>query len=114
MPIRVTFEGMLRLNLALVLLLASAGAHAEGIALRDDARAILKTRCGSCHDGDLATAKPAALAIYDLSKSTWADGLSAARLESMRRRIERSPASADDRARFAAFVEAELASKAAQ
>jgi|RhiMethySRZTD1v2_1073278.scaffolds.fasta_scaffold41858_4 hypothetical protein len=43
----------------------------------EPARDALVPACGSCHRSDLPTAKPGALAIFDLSKDVWWEGLSA-------------------------------------
>ncbi len=49
--------------------------------MRERMRAITKAHCGSCHQSTLPTAKPAALAIYDLDLPAWPATLSRAQLE---------------------------------
>jgi mono/diheme cytochrome c family protein len=53
----------------------------EPAALREHVRVLAKTHCGQCHQASRPTAKPAALAIYNLDADDWSDTLSAARLE---------------------------------
>ena len=55
---------------------AGAGARAEtaapaAMALREQVRALAKPLCGKCHQGSLATAKPRALAVFDLDQPAW-------------------------------------------
>jgi mono/diheme cytochrome c family protein len=45
----------------------AAGAHD----LREQVRELAKPRCGSCHQGSVSTAKPAALAVFDLDTADW-------------------------------------------
>jgi len=105
----------MRRSLALTLLIAHAAvANADRASLREEARAILRTHCGRCHDGAQATAKPAALAVFDLTSAAWADGLSDARLGKVIGRMEGSSAPAADRDKIKAFVDAERAARGLQ
>src|SRR5215813_13990833 len=56
--------------------------------LNEQVRGVLATGCGRCHDGAASTAKPAALAVFDLSEPDFADRLSPARLAKALRRLE--------------------------
>lgn len=58
-------------------LLAAAELHA----VRAQIHAFATTYCGTCHKSSLPTAKPAALAIYNLDAENWSSTLSAAQLE---------------------------------
>ena len=89
------------------MVLAGAAA-AEENPLREPARAVLERPCGKCHDAKSASAKLAALAIYDLTQIDFAAKMTPAQLQSAMRRLERS-APADDQAIFAQFVSLELA-----
>lgn len=89
---------------------AAAVEAGERNPLREQARNVLETSCGRCHDGALATAKPAALAIYDLSKPDFAARMTPAQLASALRRLEKQ-APAADLAVFSQFVALELARK---
>lgn len=48
--------------------------------LRDEVREIVKPRCGSCHTSTLPTAKPKAVAVFDLARDDWPRTMSVARL----------------------------------
>jgi hypothetical protein len=87
---------------------AAAGRAAdERVGLRAEAHTILGTFCGRCHDGKLATAKPKALAIFDLSRSDWADRLTDVRLDHMLGRMDSFGVPEPSRDRLRAFVDAE-------
>jgi hypothetical protein len=88
-----------------------AAAAAERDALRGEATLILLPRCGKCHDGALATAKPAALAVFDLVDPKWPDGLSDAQFGKMAARMKGVGAPEPERARIDAFIAAERATR---
>ena len=110
----------------LALLVAAGGCRAAAAEprrenpLNEQARGVLATGCGRCHDGAAPTAKPAALAVYDLSEPHFADRLSPARLARALHRLEGAVAPDDqpkrvhaaDVALFAQFVTLELARRA--
>ena len=51
---------------------APAASAAPGLSsLRDQVRALAEPHCGSCHQGSLPTAKPGALAVFDLERADW-------------------------------------------
>jgi hypothetical protein len=54
---------------------------AELQAVRAQIHAFATTYCGTCHKASLPTARPAALAIYNLDAENWSSTLSAAQLE---------------------------------
>jgi hypothetical protein len=80
-------------------------------ALQGEARTILGKYCGKCHDSDLATAKPAALAIFDLKDKTWFVRLTNSQLSHIFGRMDSFRVPAPEQTRLRAFVEAELASR---
>src|SRR5262249_6271867 len=88
-------------------------------ARRDEARAVLAKHCGSCHERHRDTAFPAALAVYDLDEREWAARMSDVQLDSALWRLREplppdgrpSGASPPERARFAAYVDAEKAAR---
>jgi mono/diheme cytochrome c family protein len=87
-------------------------APAEHAALRDRVRGYAKAHCGSCHQSSLPSAKPAALAIYDLDSESWAAMLTVARLQNgFPRRLN---AHLDDagRQQLRSFIQSELALRA--
>jgi mono/diheme cytochrome c family protein len=74
---------------------------------------VAKQYCGSCHQASLPTAKPAALAIYNLDASgDWAATLSAAQLEGGFTRRLAGRLDDDGRRALAAFVAHEVAQRA--
>ncbi len=52
-------------------------------ALREDARAVIETHCGACHNPGSGHSKTEALAVFDLVEVEWAGRLSKAQLEDM-------------------------------
>ena len=80
--------------------------------LRDGAREILKANCGSCHDGALSTAKPAALKVFDLKEPEWAAAMSDQQLGRIIGRFQSFGVPRPDRKRVKAFIDAELARRA--
>ena len=52
------------------------------------ARDVLVHHCGSCHRSDLPTARPGALAIFDLTDDLWYAGLRQDQLDSALRRLQ--------------------------
>lgn len=88
---------------------AKSLAPADHLAVREQVRGFAKTYCGACHQASLPTAKPAALAIFNLDAEDWSSTLSLARLKGgFPRRLN---ARLDDsgRQQLRAFVESELA-----
>jgi len=84
-------------------------APAERLAVREQVRGYAKAHCGTCHQASLPTAKPAALAIYNLDAEDWSSTLTAAQLKGgFPRRLN---AQLDDagRQQLRAFIESELA-----
>lgn len=60
----------------------------ERIALRDKARLVLERPCGSCHVSSYETAKPKALAIFDLLEEEWAARMNDAQFTSAMGRLD--------------------------
>jgi hypothetical protein len=98
-----------RIALALALLVA-VPALAEP-PLAEQARDVLMPRCGECHDGKRDSAKPKALAVFDLSRATWFDSIRDDQLDKVIQRVS-NKAPAEDTARVASFVAAERARRA--
>ena len=55
--------------------------------VREPARAVLSTHCGSCHIRGLETARPKALAVYDLTLGDFFAGMTEKQLESVKSRL---------------------------
>jgi hypothetical protein len=84
-------------------------APAELLSVREEVRGYARTHCGACHIASLPTARPAALAIYNLDAGEWSSTLTAAQLrDGFPRRLN---GQLDERGKQAlrTFVEAELA-----
>lgn len=66
---------------------------------------VLKENCGKCHQSTLPTAKPKALAIFDLDKKLWHESVSEKHLESISERIgKKSEISSSDRTTVQEFL----------
>jgi len=88
-------------GIPLLLLLAAAAPPARSVP------SVLTSRgCNKCHDGSLSTAKPAALAVFDLREPKWESRMSESQLEAMLGRLRSAPAA--DRALVRRFVDEEL------
>ena len=77
--------------------------------VREEVRGYARTHCGTCHIASLPTARPAALAIYNLDAREWSSTLTAAQLRNgFPRRLN---GQLDDRGKQAlrTFIEGELA-----
>jgi hypothetical protein len=110
-------------RLVVFLLSASVGcAHGEPAVVRplpppkqdvsrEEVRLLGKRHCGTCHQGSIASAKPAALAVFDLDKECWSSRMSSAQLQGF---FERMNGELDDvtRPRVQAFVARVLARRA--
>jgi hypothetical protein len=97
-----------------------APAPAAADALRDESRLVLEQHCGQCHIRDYPTALPRALAVFDLREPEWSARMSDGQLRSAVWRLGEplppdgnpNEVSADERARFQRYVDAELARRA--
>lgn len=79
------------------------------------AQAAFERHCGACHLGDRETAKPAALAVFDLTRAGWPAGLTEAHLESMVRRVNGSSAASEEEKRAAlSLIDEERARRASR
>ncbi|HZX94799.1 MAG TPA: hypothetical protein VFE90_09810 [Myxococcales bacterium] len=87
---------------AVLALLAAATAQPA----RPVAGVLVAHGCNKCHDGALATAKPKALAVFDLRDEKWEARMSEPQLHAMLGRLRSAPAA--DRAVVQKFVDAEL------
>jgi hypothetical protein len=77
-------------------------------ATRRTAHDVLAEHCGECHEGHRPTAKPKALAVFDLDQPDWPMRFDEHRYQSALRRLASKSAAA--REAFIAFRNAELAS----
>ena len=84
-------------------------ASGDHLAVREQVRGYAKTHCGVCHQASLPTAKPAALAIFNLDAENWSSTLTAARLRGGFPRRLNPQLDEGGRQQLRAFIEAELA-----
>ena len=87
--------------------------RADHAALREQIRGEAKTYCGTCHRSSLATAKPAALAIYDLDRDSWVSTLTPRQLQNGFPRRLNARLDEGGRQQMRAFIAAELAQRGA-
>jgi hypothetical protein len=84
-------------------------APGDHLAVREQVRGLAKTYCGTCHQASLPTAKPGALAIFDLDAEDWSSTLTTERLTGGFSRRLNARLDAAGRQQLRAFVEGELA-----
>ena len=73
---------------------------------RKAAHDVLAEMCGECHESHRPTAKPKALAIFDLDKPDWPSRFDDHKYQAALMRLSKSPTARDT---FIAFRDAELA-----
>jgi hypothetical protein len=81
-------------------------------ATRLAAHDVLAEHCGECHEGHRPTAKPAALAVFDLDKPDWPARFDDHRYQTALTRLAKKPTAARDA--FIAFRDAEIAASGAK
>jgi hypothetical protein len=89
-------------------LIASPRSMEEHAGLKEETRDLAKPECGSCHQSSLETAKPGAIAVFDLDAEDWASRMNADRLYEFLVRID-GDLDESTRPRVRAFLESELA-----
>jgi len=70
--------------------------------LNTSVRELVQQNCGSCHDGSLATANPAALKVFDLREQDWTARMSDEQVRKLLGRAKRM--SAENQTLMAKFV----------
>jgi hypothetical protein len=50
--------------------------------LRAEVREVIRPSCGSCHTSSLPTAKPKAVAVFDLTRDDWSSSMTSEQLKS--------------------------------
>lgn len=95
--------------------LLGAGAPASSsptlIQLRDDARQLVNSRCGTCHSATSPKAMPGALKVYDTDQVDWTKRMSDAQVKKILQRFRGPVIPKDEIDRVTAYVDAELASR---
>jgi hypothetical protein len=100
-----------------VVMAACFAANALGCEARTDklataVREIVRQNCGSCHDGSLQTANPAALKVFDLREEDWTARMSDEQVRKLLGRTKRLPA--DNQTTMATFVKQVLKKRTGQ
>jgi len=88
---------------------AGALQSSELHAVREQVRDYARTHCGTCHIASLPTARPAALAIYNLDAAEWSSTLTAAQLRNGFPRRLNGKLDEAGKEQLKKFIEAELA-----
>ena len=84
-------------------------AAAELQQVRNQVRGYARTHCGTCHIASLPTARPAALAIYNLDAKEWSSTLTATQLRNGFPRRLNGRLDDDGKRQLRTFIEGELA-----
>jgi uncharacterized membrane protein len=100
-----------------IVIAACFGANALGCEAPPDklttaVREIVQQHCGSCHDGSLQTAKPAALKVFDLREEDWTARMSDEQVRKLLGRARSLPA--DNQTKMAKFVKQVLKKRTSQ
>ena len=84
-------------------------ATSELQAVREQVRSYARTHCGTCHIASLPTARPAALAIYNLDANEWSSTLTAEQLRNGFPRRLNGRLDDERKRQLRTFIEGELA-----
>ena len=87
---------------------ARTATPAELQVVREEVRGYARTHCGTCHTASLPTARPAALAIYNLDAEAWSSTLTADQLRNGFPRRLNGQLDDDGKRQLRAFIEGEL------
>jgi hypothetical protein len=88
---------------------ASVQAAPDRATVQQRAHDVMAKHCGECHEAHRATAKPAALAVFDLDRPDWPSRFDAHRFEAGLKRFNGKPD--EDTAAFVALRDTELAAR---
>ena len=104
--------GLLQLVTAVCLSANALGCEAKVDKLSTAVRGIVQQNCGSCHDGSMQTAKPAALKVFDLRDEDWTARMSDDQVRMLLGRTKRLPA--DNQTTMSKFVNQVLKKRTSQ
>jgi len=71
-------------------------------------RQLVEKHCGSCHDGALDTAKPAALRVFDLREESWTARMSKEQLKKVIGRTRNIQLTGDQRREIEDFIQKKI------
>jgi len=97
-----------------VLALARAEGPGKVNPLEAPVRAIISEKCGSCHDGALSSAKPAALKVFDLREADWTARMTDDQLRVVVERVKGKDLPAKQKAQVAQLMKQKRQERAAQ
>ena len=104
--------GFLQLVTAVCLGANALGCEAKVDKLSTAVRGIVQEHCGSCHDGSMQTAKPAALKVFDLREEDWTARMSDDRVRMLLGRARRL--AAENQTTMSKFVQRVLKKRTSQ
>ena len=79
----------------------------ELLALRKEVREIIRPTCGSCHTSTLPTAKPKAVAVFDLKNDDWSGKMTVSQMKGFDKRLDKFNPS--EKSKINKLLDAELA-----
>ncbi len=74
-------------------------------------RHLIEKHCGSCHDGGLGTAKPAALRIFDLREESWTARMSEDQLKKVIGRTRNLQLNEDQHREIEDFIQKKISQR---
>jgi hypothetical protein len=95
-------------------LVAAEPVHPGGDPLEKSVRQLVEKHCGSCHDGALSTAKPAALRIFDLREERWTARMSEDQLKKVIGRTRNLQLTEDQHREIEDFIQMKLSQRASR
>jgi hypothetical protein len=105
-----TFITVFLLACSVPSLLAAEPVH-PGDSLEKSVRQLVEKHCGSCHDGALGTAKPAALRIFDLREESWTARMSEDQLKKVIGRTRNLQLTEDQHREIQDFIEKKISQR---
>ena len=105
-----TFITVFLLACSVPSLLAAEPVH-PGDPLEKSVRQLVEKHCGSCHDGALGTAKPAALRIFDLREESWTARMSEDQLKKVIGRTRNLQLTEDQHREIQDFIEKKISQR---
>jgi len=90
-----------------------AAVKAKSTALEPAVRKLVEEHCGRCHNSTRATAKPAALKVFDLKEDNWTASMSDEQLPKVNGRFASVDVTTAQRKQVADFIKGKLEQRAA-
>ena len=106
-----TFATVFLLTCSAPCLVAAEPVHPGVDPLETSVRQLVEKHCGSCHDGALGTAKPAALRIFDLREESWTARMSEDQLKKVIGRTRNLQLTEDQHREIQDFIEKKISQR---